>query len=168
MFNRTDNCIARTRSRGVRTVAILFLCLSVLIQMLGVPPTLLSPALSLDTLGESVLEGFSIPPTVPLSHTFIQDSIRDGRPTICACADSRLRSVSSSCSLVSFPCLTSPRHFSCMSAHRASCFHSHVSERCGSRGTLFRLRRGSDLMTIPAGELINVCFVRQGVLRCHV
>lgn len=66
MFDRTDTCIARTRSWGIRTVVILFLCLAVLVQMLGVPPTLLSPALSLDTLGESVLEGFSIPPTVPL------------------------------------------------------------------------------------------------------
>jgi len=65
MRNQTGNSIDKTRSRGVRTVAILFLCLSVIIQMLGVPPTLLSPALSLDTMGESVLEGFSIPPTVP-------------------------------------------------------------------------------------------------------
>jgi len=65
MLHRTDNSIARTRSRGVRTVVILLLCLSVIMQMLGVPSTLLSPALSLDTPGESVLEGFSIPPTVP-------------------------------------------------------------------------------------------------------
>jgi hypothetical protein len=66
MFDQTDHCLARTRSRGIRTVVILFLCISVLMQMLGVPLTLLSPVLSLDTLGESVLEGFSIPPTVPL------------------------------------------------------------------------------------------------------
>ena len=65
MLNRTGNSIARTRPRGVRTVAILFLCLSIIIQMLGVPTTLLSPTLSLDTLGASVLEGFSIPPTAP-------------------------------------------------------------------------------------------------------
>jgi hypothetical protein len=64
MLHRTGNSIARTRSRGVRTVVILFLCLAVIMQMLGVPSTLLSPALSLDTPGESVLEGFSIPPTV--------------------------------------------------------------------------------------------------------
>lgn len=66
MLNRPGNCIARTRSRSIRTVVILFLCLSVIMQMLGVPPTLLSPALTLDTLGESMREGFSIPPTVPL------------------------------------------------------------------------------------------------------
>jgi hypothetical protein len=52
-------------------------------QMLGVPPTLLSPALDLDTLGESVLEGFSIPPTVPL---FIRSSktvsVTDAQPSV--------------------------------------------------------------------------------------
>jgi hypothetical protein len=64
MFNRTRNRIAKTRSKGFRTVVILFLCLSVFMQMLGVPVTFLSPALSPDTLGASVLEGFSIPPTM--------------------------------------------------------------------------------------------------------
>ena len=66
MFNRTHDSIASTPSKGIRIVVFLFLCLSILIQMLGVSPTLLSPALSLDTVGESVLEGFSIPPTIPL------------------------------------------------------------------------------------------------------
>jgi hypothetical protein len=66
MFDRTDNCMASTPSKGIRTVVFLFLCLSIIMQMLGVPLTLLSPALPLDTAGESVLEGFSIPPTVPL------------------------------------------------------------------------------------------------------
>ena len=65
MLNRAGNSIARTRSKGVRTVVILFLCFSVIMQMLGVPVTLLSPALSLDTLDASVLEGFSIIATVP-------------------------------------------------------------------------------------------------------
>lgn len=66
MFDRTDNCMASTPSKGIRTVVFLFLCLSIIMQMLGVPLTLLSPALPLDIAGESVLEGFSIPPTVPL------------------------------------------------------------------------------------------------------
>jgi len=83
MLNRTGNCIARTRSRGIRTVVILFLCLSVIMQMLGVPPTLLSPALSLDTLGESVLEGFSIPPTVPLLiRSSKTSSVMDAQPSM--------------------------------------------------------------------------------------
>jgi hypothetical protein len=66
MFDRSDKGTVSIPSKGIRTVVILLLCLSVIIQMLGVPPTLLSPALSLGTAGESVLEGFSIPPTVPL------------------------------------------------------------------------------------------------------
>jgi len=83
MLDRTGNSIDRTRSRGVRTVALLFLCLSVIIQMLGVPPTLLSPALSLDTLGESVLEGFSIPPTVPQLMRFSETvPVTDAQPSV--------------------------------------------------------------------------------------
>lgn len=83
MFNRTDHCVARTRSTSVRIVVIVFLCLAVLIQMLGVPPTLLSPALSLDTLGESVLEGFSIPPTVPLVTLSSKTaSVMDAQPSV--------------------------------------------------------------------------------------
>lgn len=79
MFDRTDTGTASAPSKGIRMVVILFLCLSILIQMLGVPPTLLSPALSLDPVGESVLEGFSIPPTVPLvtrssKTTFVIDA----------------------------------------------------------------------------------------------
>ncbi|MEO7862320.1 MAG: hypothetical protein ABIU05_18185 [Nitrospirales bacterium] len=83
MFDRTDNCIASTPSKGIRTVAILFLCLSVIMQMLGVPLTLLSPALSLDTLNESVLEGFSIPPTVPLvTRSSKIGSVTDTQPSV--------------------------------------------------------------------------------------
>lgn len=41
---------------------VLFLCLSVMAQMLGVPTTLLNPAADSDILGASVLEGFSVPP----------------------------------------------------------------------------------------------------------
>lgn len=50
---------------GSAVVAVIFLCICVFMQMLGVPVTLLSPELSPDTLGASVLEGFSVPPTVP-------------------------------------------------------------------------------------------------------
>jgi len=42
----------------------LFLCFCVVMQMLGTPGTLLSPTLSSDIWGTSVLEGFSIPPTL--------------------------------------------------------------------------------------------------------
>jgi len=44
---------------------VMVLCFFVVVQMLGVPVTLLSPFEAADTMGASVLEGFSIPPTVP-------------------------------------------------------------------------------------------------------
>jgi hypothetical protein len=50
---------------GVFAVAILLLCLCVVLQMLGVPVTLLGPSVTSDALGASVLEGFSLPPSLP-------------------------------------------------------------------------------------------------------
>ena len=46
-------------------MAVLFLCVCVILQMLGAPVTLLNPSASSDTLGTSVLEGFSVLPTLP-------------------------------------------------------------------------------------------------------
>ena len=42
---------------------VLWLCLSIVLQMLGAPGTLLTPTLSSDLLGSTILEGFSIPPS---------------------------------------------------------------------------------------------------------
>ena len=44
---------------------VVVLCLFVLVHMLGVPVTLMNPVEAADTIGASVLEGFSVPPTVP-------------------------------------------------------------------------------------------------------
>lgn len=41
------------------------LCMCVMMQMLGVPVTLLHAADASDTIAASVLEGFSVPPTLP-------------------------------------------------------------------------------------------------------
>lgn len=43
---------------------VLFLCLSVMVLMLGVPITLLNLSTDSDILSASVLEGFSVPPCV--------------------------------------------------------------------------------------------------------
>lgn len=56
--------------RGSVVVVILFLCICVVLQMLGVPVTLLNPSLSSDILGTSVLEGFSVPPAPPHLNPF--------------------------------------------------------------------------------------------------
>jgi hypothetical protein len=44
------------------TIVLVLLCVCVIVQMLGVPATLLDPAAASDTLGHSLLEGFSVPP----------------------------------------------------------------------------------------------------------
>ncbi|WP_455371260.1 hypothetical protein [Petrachloros mirabilis] len=44
---------------------VMLLCLCIVLQMLGVPTTLLSPVDAADALGASVLEGFSVLPALP-------------------------------------------------------------------------------------------------------
>lgn len=49
----------------MRETGIIFmLCLCIVMQLLGAPITLLDPTESPDTLASSVLEGFSVPPTL--------------------------------------------------------------------------------------------------------
>jgi len=48
---------------GPNTCLILFLCLCVVLQMLGVPATLLSPVVSTDLVSSLALEGLSLPQT---------------------------------------------------------------------------------------------------------
>ena len=54
---------------------ILFLCLCVVLQMLGVPATLLSPNASADLLSASNLEGLSLPQTSSDLNTVRQSII---------------------------------------------------------------------------------------------
>lgn len=55
-------------SRSVHgTFLILFLCLSVVFQMLGVPATLLDLEGSADLIAAATLEGLSLPPNAPPS-----------------------------------------------------------------------------------------------------
>ena len=55
-------CFSQAKGALLMTLC---LCLCVMVQMLGVPATLLSPADSSDLLGSSVLEGFSLIPPSP-------------------------------------------------------------------------------------------------------
>ena len=52
-------------SRRSVCVVALALCLCVIMQMLGAPVTLLHAAEVSDAIAASVLEGFSVPPTLP-------------------------------------------------------------------------------------------------------
>jgi len=58
---------AEASRESCRALVIVGLCLCVLVQMLGVPVTLLNPDAEADTMSSSVFEGFSIPPTLPQS-----------------------------------------------------------------------------------------------------
>jgi hypothetical protein len=52
-------------------------------QMLGVPVTLLSPATTADTLGASVLEGFTVPPALPkLVPSRDATAVAESRPAV--------------------------------------------------------------------------------------
>lgn len=64
-------------------IVILFLCVSVIMQMLGAPVTLLNPAETSDVLAASVLEGFSVPPALlhltPSSEAVL---VTDAQPSV--------------------------------------------------------------------------------------
>lgn len=58
--------LSKTNRVGKVTLGLVILvCLCVLLQMLGAPTTLLSPADAADVLGASVLEGFAVLPALP-------------------------------------------------------------------------------------------------------
>lgn len=62
-------------------VMVMVLCLCVMVQMLGVPVTLLNPVEAADTLAVSVSEGFSVPSSLPhLTPSFETVPVTDGQP----------------------------------------------------------------------------------------
>ena len=64
------------------TIAML-LSLFILMQMLGVPVTLLNPHEAADTQRTSVLEGFSVPSSLPqLTASFETDTATDAQPSV--------------------------------------------------------------------------------------
>ena len=66
-----------------RMAMILLLSLCVLVQMLGVPVTLLNPMDVADTLADSVSEGFSVPSSRPqLTLSFKTISATDDQPSM--------------------------------------------------------------------------------------
>jgi hypothetical protein len=62
---------------------VLLLSLCVVVQMLGVPVTLLNPMEAADTLADSVSEGFSVPSSRPqLMLSFRKISATDDQPSM--------------------------------------------------------------------------------------
>jgi hypothetical protein len=72
MFSISSGGRSSCRVHG--TSLILFLCLCVVFQMLGVPATLLDLEGSADLIAAAALEGLSLPPNAPASP--VQDGSR--------------------------------------------------------------------------------------------
>jgi hypothetical protein len=83
MSQLRHNCFEEDRLGKVCIAMVMLLCLCVMAQMLGVPMTLLNPAGAADTLAAAVLEGFSVPPTVPqLTLSAQTGPVTDAQPFV--------------------------------------------------------------------------------------
>ena len=79
----SHNCFKESRIGKACMAIVLLLCLSILVQMLGVPVTLLNPFEPADTQSVSVLEGFSVPSSLPqLASSFETDTATDTQPSV--------------------------------------------------------------------------------------
>jgi hypothetical protein len=77
------NCFKERRIRKARMAIALLLSLFVLMQMLGVPVTLLNPLEAADTQHASILEGFSVPSSLPqLTSSFETETAPDAQPSV--------------------------------------------------------------------------------------
>lgn len=62
---------------------VMLLALCVIVQMLGVPVTLLNPIEATDTLAAAVSEGFSVPSSLPqLTPSFETAPVTDSRSSV--------------------------------------------------------------------------------------
>lgn len=83
MSRLCHNCFKERLNGKVCMAIVLLLCLSILVQMLGVPVTLLNPFEPADTQSVSVLEGFSVPSSLPqLTSSFETDTATDAQPSV--------------------------------------------------------------------------------------
>ena len=65
MFHLRHNRFKESRRGTVCMAMVMLLCICIMVQMLGVPVTLLNPGGADDTLAVSVSEGFSVPSSLP-------------------------------------------------------------------------------------------------------
>jgi len=65
MFYLRHNRFKESRRGKVCMAMVMLLCICIMVQMLGVPVTLLNPGGAADTLAVSVSEGFSVPSSLP-------------------------------------------------------------------------------------------------------
>ena len=65
MFHLRHNRFKESRRGTVCMAMVMLLCICIMVQMLGVPVTLLNPGWAAETLAVSVSEGFSVPSSLP-------------------------------------------------------------------------------------------------------
>jgi hypothetical protein len=83
MSPQSHHRFKETRLGKVCMALIMLLCLFVVVQMLGVPVTLLNPVEAADSLTVSVSEGFSIPSSIPQPTLAVNtDPVTDGQSSI--------------------------------------------------------------------------------------
>lgn len=72
-----------SRRGKVCMAMVVLLCLCIMVQMLGVPVTLLNPGGAADTLAVSVSEGFSVPSSLPqLTPSVEMVPVTDAQPSV--------------------------------------------------------------------------------------
>jgi len=75
MFRSNRNRVEESRHGNLCMPMVMLLCLCVVVHFLGAPVTLMNPIEVADTMAASVLEGFSVPQTVP-QLTLLFETIR--------------------------------------------------------------------------------------------
>ena len=72
-----------SRLGKICVATVMLLCFCIMMQMLGVPVTLLNPGAAADSLAESISEGFSVPSVLPhLTPSVDIVSVADTSPSV--------------------------------------------------------------------------------------
>jgi hypothetical protein len=83
MFHQRHNRFKESRRGTVCMAMVMLLCMCIMVQMLGVPVTLLNPGGAADTLAVSVSEGFSVPSSLPqLTPSGEMVPVTDAQPSV--------------------------------------------------------------------------------------
>lgn len=83
MSQLLHNRFRESRLLKVCMVMVGLLCLCIVVQMLGVPVTLLSPVGTVETLSASASEGFSVPSSIPqLTPAIEMVLVTDSPPSV--------------------------------------------------------------------------------------
>jgi hypothetical protein len=83
MSQLPHNRFKESRSGKARMAIVMLLSLFILVQMLGVPVTLLNPQEITDTQRALVLEGFSVPSSLPqVMSLFETDAATNAQPSV--------------------------------------------------------------------------------------